>query len=191
MSTKQDHRKRLTKMLLFQSLTKLLQAKPIGEITVTELCNDSGINRTTFYLHYKDAYDMLAQIQEEFYNQLMLHMQNIALDSSSNIEIPQFLVEILKFLKAHAEVCSIVMGEHGDGSFIMRLMNIAKEKSMTEYAQLYHSANPEKIEIFYTFVSHGSLGVLKNWFATNMSQSAEELATTLSRLIIQGVGFLM
>ncbi len=191
-ATKQDHRKRLTKMLLQQALTKLLRTKPIGDITVTELCQESGINRTTFYLHYQDAYDMLDKMNEDFYNQLMEHIQNIAFASNSNgLEIPQFLVEILKFLKQHAEICSIVVGEHGDGSFIMKLMNIAREKSMAEYSQLYQSAKTENIEIFYIYVSNGCLGVLKNWFASNMSQSPEELATVMSRLIIQGVGFLM
>lgn len=189
---RQDHRKRITKMMLQQALTQLLATKPIQEITVTELCQQSNINRTTFYLHYQDAYDMLEKMQEDFYNELMEHMDGIAFASdSSSLEIPQFLVEILKYLRSHADICSIVVGDHGDGSFIMRLMNIARDKSVTEYAQLYQSAKAEDIEIFYTYVSHGCLGVLKNWFSTNMSQPPEELATVLTRLIMQGVGFLM
>ncbi len=192
MTERQDHRKRITKLMLLQALTKLLQTKPIQEITVTQLCQESNINRTTFYLHYQDAYDMLDKIQQEFYDNLMEHMQNIAFDgNATGMEIPQFLVEILKYLREHADICSIVVGDNGDDSFIMRLMNIARAKSMSEYSQMYQMASAEDIEVFYTYVSYGCLGVLKNWFATNMAQPPEELASVMGRLIIQGVGFLM
>ncbi len=191
MTTKQDHRKRVTKMMLQQALTKLLQTKPIQEITVTQLCQESGINRTTFYLHYQDAYDMLEKIQDEFYDELMVHLENVAFDMNGDIEIPLFLVEILKYLRDHADICRIVVGDKGDDSFVMKLMNTARDKSVVEYAQLYQSAKPETIEMFFTYVSHGCLGVLKAWLATNMAQPPEELAVVLGRLIIQGVGFLM
>lgn len=191
MTTKQDHRKRVTKMMLQQALTKLLQTKPIQEITVTQLCQESGINRTTFYLHYQDAYDMLDSMQTEFYDELMVHLENVAFDMNGDMEIPLFLVEILKYLRDHADICRIVVRANGDDSFIMKLMDTARAKSVVEYAQLYQSAKPEAIEMFFTYVSHGCLGVLKAWLATNMAQPPEELAVVLGRLIIQGVGFLM
>lgn len=191
MTIKQDHRKRVTKMMLQQALTKLLQTKPIQEITVTQLCQESGINRTTFYLHYQDAYDMLDSMQTEFYDELMVHLENVAFDMNGDMEIPLFLVEILKYLREHADICRIVVRTNGDDSFIMKLMDTARAKSVVEYAQLYQSAKPEAIEMFFTYVSHGCLGVLKAWLATNMAQPPEELAVVLGRLITQGVGFLM
>ncbi len=191
MTTKQDHRKRVTKLMLQQALIKLLQNKTIQEVTVTQLCQESGINRTTFYLHYQDANDMLQKLQDEFYCELINHLDNMAFDMNRDIEIPVFLVEILKYLRDHADICRIVVSSKGDDSFVMKLMNTAKEKSIVEYAQIYQNAKPESIEIFFNYVSHGCLGVLKSWLASNMSQQPEELAVVLGRLITQGLGFLM
>ena len=55
---KEDHRTRLTKMMILNAMTGLLKEKPIQNITVKELCERAEINRGTFYLHYHDIYDL-------------------------------------------------------------------------------------------------------------------------------------
>lgn len=46
-----------TKTALFTSLSQLLSTKEITDITIIELCREAGINKSTFYLHYKDIYE--------------------------------------------------------------------------------------------------------------------------------------
>lgn len=48
-----------TKNVLGGSLKKLLQKKALNKITVTEIVEDCGLNRMTFYYHFKDIYDLL------------------------------------------------------------------------------------------------------------------------------------
>ena len=48
-----------TKYALGESLKKILQKKPLNKITVTEIVNDCGVNRMTFYYHFHDIYDLL------------------------------------------------------------------------------------------------------------------------------------
>ena len=40
-------------------LAKLLLQKPLDKITVTDIAEDCGINRMTFYYHFKDIYDLV------------------------------------------------------------------------------------------------------------------------------------
>lgn len=56
---KTDRRVRKTKAQLLQSLMTLMQEKDIKDISVKELSDLADINRGTFYLHYRDVYDML------------------------------------------------------------------------------------------------------------------------------------
>ena len=65
-----DYRVRVTKMLIRKQFTELLAAKPIQSITVRELCERTGINRSTFYNHYRDVYDLLEKIEEEMLAEL-------------------------------------------------------------------------------------------------------------------------
>lgn len=49
----------VTKRALEQSLKNLLLKKPLTKITVGDIADDCGINRMTFYYHFKDIYDLV------------------------------------------------------------------------------------------------------------------------------------
>ena len=49
----------VTKRALEQSLKNLLLKKPLTKITVADITEDCGINRMTFYYHFKDIYDLV------------------------------------------------------------------------------------------------------------------------------------
>ena len=65
MEKKDNQRTRLTRLLLKNSLIALLQKKPIYQITVSELCSEAELNRSTFYKHYGNVQDILQDIEEE------------------------------------------------------------------------------------------------------------------------------
>ena len=69
MEAKTDRRIKRTRYLLVHALTSLMLKKSIKDITVKELCESVDINRGTFYLHYKDIYDMLEQTEQELLEQ--------------------------------------------------------------------------------------------------------------------------
>lgn len=48
-----------TKADLAESLKKVLEHKPLDKITITDLTNDCGVNRQTFYYHFRDIYDLI------------------------------------------------------------------------------------------------------------------------------------
>lgn len=49
----------ITKRALEQSLKHLLLKKPLTKITINDITEDCGINRMTFYYHFKDIYDLV------------------------------------------------------------------------------------------------------------------------------------
>lgn len=55
----------LTKLAIAQSLKNLLQQKPLNKITISEIAEGCGINRMTFYYHFKDIYDLVEWICQE------------------------------------------------------------------------------------------------------------------------------
>lgn len=48
-----------TKLALADSLKKILEKKPLEKITITDLTDDCGVNRQTFYYHFRDVYDLI------------------------------------------------------------------------------------------------------------------------------------
>ena len=62
---KLDRRVRYTRMVIKESFINLLEKKDISQITIKEICKDADINRSTFYSHYTDQYDLMRKIQDE------------------------------------------------------------------------------------------------------------------------------
>ena len=54
-----------TKRALEASLKKLLLEKPLNKITINDITEDCGVNRMTFYYHFKDIYDLVDWILTE------------------------------------------------------------------------------------------------------------------------------
>ena len=62
-SRKDDQRTRMTRKLLQKALVDLMREKPLKDITVKALCQQAEVNRSTFYLHYYDIYDLMEELE--------------------------------------------------------------------------------------------------------------------------------
>ncbi len=76
---------RKTKAQLREGLARLMLKKSIKEISVKELVDEVDINRSTFYLHYTNIYQMLQKIEEEAMENITEVMQNYPIDPVTQI----------------------------------------------------------------------------------------------------------
>ena len=72
---KEDRRVKYTKMVLRESLIKLLSQKDISHITIKEICDAADVNRATFYAHYTDPYDLLEKIENELFENIQRYLE--------------------------------------------------------------------------------------------------------------------
>ena len=91
----------LTKTLIKEALSKLLEVKDLSTISIKELSDYAGINRSTFYDHYETPYDVLKEITSDFLNETALKAENILKTKSMDFRL--CLVEILMFIKKNKE----------------------------------------------------------------------------------------
>ncbi len=49
----------MTKNALAESMERLMRQRPFEKISVSDICNDCGINRKSFYYHFRDKYDLV------------------------------------------------------------------------------------------------------------------------------------
>ena len=59
----EDRRVRKTKKAICDVFCELTKDKKLNEITIKELCAKADINKSTFYLHYRDIYDLAEMIE--------------------------------------------------------------------------------------------------------------------------------
>ncbi|MDO5602967.1 MAG: TetR/AcrR family transcriptional regulator C-terminal domain-containing protein [Oscillospiraceae bacterium] len=185
-----DHRTRVTKMLIRRAFTTLLKQKPIQSISITELCEEAGINRGTFYTHYTDIYDLRTQIEDEMLEDFKKALAPLAFIDKEQLTPVRVTTEVFQCLKDNSDLCTVTLGAYGDKTFALRLVNLGREICVEAYSEYFKRATPKQIEYFYAFASSGCIGLLQKWLADGMSTPAEEVARMAEAIMLYGVGFL-
>ena len=111
---KTDRRVIYTKMVLKESLFGLIREKPVGRISVKEICEKADINRATFYSHFNDVYDMLSKIENELYETIRSSLDKGWRSSS----IAELLTGICTDIKQNGAVFQALLSENGDKDFL-------------------------------------------------------------------------
>ena len=122
-----DQRTRMTKQLIRKAFMELLREKPIHSISIRELCGLAGINRGTFYAHYKDIYDLLEQIEEEMTRDIERALEPLLSVENRELTPLKITTEIFRCLKENADLCTVTLGDYGDKNFAVRLLILGRE----------------------------------------------------------------
>lgn len=181
MSEKRDRRVMKTRKALLESLTKLLETKDLSDITVKEITELSDINRGTFYLHYKDVFDMMEQIQNELFEKF-----NAILDScmTGEEECPPYTVlfHIFMYVETYKDLTRVLMGEHGDYHYIQRLRIQVKKHLLKVWEK--NNYEMESFEIYFAYFINGVIGMIQYWVESNSTKTPAEMAALAHGMII-------
>jgi len=93
-----DLRVQKTRNGIFNAFIELRANKPLEKITVRELAENAQISKQTFYLHYKDIYDLSTHLENELVDELMkdLHYPDNMLEHLEQIAVEIFTRAIVK-----------------------------------------------------------------------------------------------
>lgn len=111
--------------------------KSIKDITVKELCESVDINRGTFYLHYKDIYDMLEQTEQELLEQFEQVFKNYHPDHTPDFPYPLF-VEIFQIIDQNSNLCCALLSPNGDISFSVKIKKLFEHQYIHEWMVAHH-----------------------------------------------------
>lgn len=182
----EDRRVRKTKKAMMEALAKLLSKKPLNSISVREISELADINRGTFYLHYRDVYDMVEKLQNEMFERFN---DIVASHESENNDKKLFpmLVELFNLLADNSELAIVLIGKNGDAAFVDRLKRVVHEKCFADLKKIFHVKNDDEFDYFYYFVVSGCIGIFSTWLNDGMRESSAEMAAFTEKLILNCV----
>ena len=183
MAEKVDRRVRKTKAQLRAGLARLMQKKSIKEITVKELVEEVDINRSTFYLHYTDIYQMLESIEGELMDEISHLIDDYALDPINNKESSYpFIEQILTILDNNKDICIALLGKNGDMAFVNRIEGLIAETVFQRLSSRMPKDNRD-IEYAYAICLNGCVGMIKAWLSSDNQESTQHMAELTHKLI--------
>ncbi len=173
-----------TRKILKEAFISLMEEKGFEKITIRDLTTSAKLNRGTFYLHYKDKYDLMEQLQAEIIDDVQEIMAQINMIDGIMFHLNQQpyppIIEFFKYLEKHYRKIKALLSTNGDPIFRNKLKNIFKH-IVVEKA--FSNSNPMLQEYIPAFASSAFLGLIEHWLEQDMPQPPEEMANFFINLV--------
>ncbi|MGN0373654.1 MAG: TetR/AcrR family transcriptional regulator [Enterocloster sp.] len=169
---KENQRIALTKRLLKESLIQLMSEKNIQKITVCELCETSGINRSTFYNHYGCPADVLKEMELDLVSDLEAIWKK---NPEQYWTTDQRIEAVCSYLKEHSRPAKLLFQNSStDSEFAEALFQSARVMSVFEQT-LSFEENPYDRKLLLTFLTNGIYYMIRQWLLEDMPKTPYEM----------------
>lgn len=174
-----------------KAFLELLEKKDFSYITVKEICEKAGVNRSTFYLHYETLEDLLSESVTYMNEQFLAHMKHDSegfvtkikecpLDQLYLIE-PVYLKPYLEYIQKNKRLffTSITNAK------ILQLDNSYKkmfQHVFTPILERYDVPASDRIYIM-TFYIHGIMAILTEWLKNDCKDEVEHIMAMIQRCV--------
>lgn len=157
----------------------VMRGKPVSKITVREICETAGINRSTFYAHYMDVYDLFDKVE--------IHMAEMCQERIRNAFILgrgfQMAVEgVFQFVEEYKEFYLLYLHEMSQASHLIEMMNAPFQEEIKKIREADMGYGvPGEAAYHFTFLTAGMTSLLAAWLLGNCKETPHELYEILLR----------
>ena len=188
-----DRRIIRTKEAILGAFITLIKEKGFESISVMDITATANINRGTFYLHYRDKYDLLEQIEAgilQDFTEMLSQARDMKFTGIQDIDEPlPLIVMMLEYIDSHAALMHAVLGLKGDIAIQTQIKKTIEQNLfvMGPFAKMMKQDNlivPS--DYFISYVASAHLGVIQEWLQRGRSETPREMALFLSKLSFYG-----
>jgi AcrR family transcriptional regulator len=149
------------------------------------LCEAADINRSTFYAHYADQYDLLKQLELEVIAELEKHITKEAFSKQTAQTILSMNL-ILDYISENADIFKILLSENGNSTFQKEIMILAQEKIISD---ILNNPGIDKRTSGYlqSFAVTGALSMVQKWLHDGMVEPTEKMSELASKILYNGI----
>ena len=171
-----------SKKMIKKAFVELLQTEDFKKITVTKLANKAEINRGTFYAHYLDTKQVIAEISNEIMEQIGLIIKGIKNINLLDNPLPT-LLKINKFLKKDLEYYKLLASVKESSEFIEKLVEIFVNKILSD-SQLQNIINDyEQFMVIVSFTANGLASFYIDYLRGKTTADIDKTAVLISKII--------
>ena len=176
---KADRRILKTKKAIYEALVELMQKKKLNSITVTELAAQADINRKTFYTYYEGINELITSLKDLL----------CAMSEDYNMFSPQTLFAFLNTIMSDADIARDLFASDNGSLLFNRLQKALQETLLKELVSRDIKMNvpSEQYPLISSFVAGGMVSAYYEWITDPDGITLDEMARTLTTLIISGV----
>ena len=174
-----------------EAFLELIEKKDFSYITVKEICEKAGVNRSTFYLHYETISDLLAESAQHIIDGFVDFMPY---DTAEFIEklnsrpleelyliTPEYLTPYLEYVREHRRVFRATV----ENASALRMNDAYKSLSRHIFYPIldrFHVPHENKSYIMSFFIS-GLMAIINEWLKDDCKDSTEHIISVMQTCI--------
>ena len=179
-----DKRVIKTKREIRSALLKILEDKPLSEITVKEIADRACINRKTFYSHYASPDEILSELEDEIVGSIAYFLEDVMIDEynlgpqyflqfintvyASNPQFFENLVSMRNYTFIADKIKKVLKDE------ILRSMEVPEDKTASASAVLEY------------FIG-GAAAVYVDWIREGKKLPFDDVSRLITGLMLEGI----
>ena len=177
MNTKNNQRYKESEKRMQDALMKLMENRELEDVTVTDICKEARVNRTTFYAHYQDIYDLMARVERLIRQELLEDFRARGV-GMQNVFHHDYLLLFLRHIRRHGNFYRICLRhrikfplEEGFGQLWETVVKPhCRQRGVTDEGTMLY---------YFTFYQAGFTSLLRKWVEDGCRETPEELCPVL------------
>ena len=177
-----------TKAELQQAFWDLYAQAPLEKISVGQVCQRAGYSRGTFYLHFRDIFELLESIEEPLLDGMARCveecMASLAKDRGK-IACLAALGRVMAFYEANKDYVKVLLGPKGDPEFLRRLKERLKPLWLCYVMDKGQGRSPQEVDLLLEYTLSGTLFMVGRWLDDDQGVSAAQMGHLVYDLAIK------
>ena len=174
-----------TRANLRQAFWELYGTKPIEKITIREITDRAGYNRATFYLYFRDVYDLLAQIEDEILGEVR-HLVDHGLLQEEKLDLTHHMGRIVELTQRYETYMpKLIGGTYGDPAFAEQLKNILAPL-LDRFILPAGGLTEEQRHVLREFYLSGLLAAIATWVSNPQRMPIDQLIALIVAAALGG-----
>ena len=159
-----DSRVLKTEQAIKEAFMELVKEKGYNQVTVSDICKKSSINRNTFYLHYLDKDDLVVKMLKTAYSTMDNDLKDYTIKYKtsmrriSEVQIRWGIRNLLLFMESDKELYKTILQDESLNGYIDVMAKMLK-KHIAELLDISNASG----NMIYEYAFSGMFGLIKQW----------------------------
>lgn len=176
-----------TAVRMDKAFLELLEKKDFAYITVKEICEKAGVNRSTFYLHYETVNDLLEESTRYIIDQFKEAMPHDTEEFLTKLQTrpidelylitPEYLSPYLNYIKDHKRLFRTTL-EHASVLGMNDAYNSLNQHVLIPILNRFNVL-PSEQKYIMPFYINGLMGIINEWLKYDCNDSIEHIVSVI------------
>lgn len=163
----------LTRRNFQDAFWTLYERRSVDKITVKDICNLAGYNRSTFYQYYADVDDVLHKAEDQLLAEVSTSVVDLV-EQAHQLEWSQAIQAVFALLGQNNKYIAALFGPHGDAAYTHKLVETLKPIWIKYFFQMAQYT-PAEVDLLMEHNIIGLLSMFRKWFLDHNGVSDERI----------------